>query len=382
MKMKKIEKKIAKLEEKKLKEPSTKLDKKIMKLEKKKVKLEKWLKIKLPFRILIKGLATWLIIGGVCYGCSYVPVLKEVKMVAMATISYVAPEPVATVLDIVTLNVGVNNNDFEWLKTTLMAYMNEEIELETNYTDNDIGTGYTYDGTSYIYTINGQQVTEEEYNQYISKKNEELENMAQEVLGTTDVNEMSSMSISDILIKVATNATPEIVSQFLDTSNLTDESKQRLEQDINRALKIIPKLNNNQMNELVEIISSLNNKSQVDAETMAKVQKMSEDFIENTRTTGKITYSSYNQLVSNLNSTGDTYDISLEIKVLDDNPGSGVVIGENTFYSIYTPQILDEVNNGGAKMLKEGDIIRVQITSLSTGVIVAEYSGMITVNGK
>lgn len=254
-KMRKLEKKINKLTEKNNITPKKSIEKKITKLEKKKLKLEKWLKIKLPFRILIKGLATWLIIGGVCYGCSYVPVVREVKMVTMATLAYVAPEPVAKVLDVITLNVGASNNDFEWLKTTLKAYMNEEVKLETNHTDVGIGTGYTYDGESYDYRVNGQKVTEEEYNQYVAQENEKLENMAQDVLGTTDINTMSTMSISEILMKVATNSTPEIISQLLDMSNLTYESRQKVEQDINRALKILKKLNNNQMNELIEIIN-------------------------------------------------------------------------------------------------------------------------------
>ena len=260
-KMRKLEKKINKLTEKNNITPKKSIEKKIMKLEKKKAKLEKWLKIKLPFRILIKTGVTWLIIGGVCYGCSYVPVVREVKMVTMAAIAYVAPEPVAKVLDVVTLNVGASNNDFDWLKTTLKAYMNEEIKLETNYTDVGIGTGYTYDGESYDYRVNGQKVTEEEYNQYVAQENEKLENMAQDVLGTTDINTMSTMSISEILMKVATNSTPEIISQLLDMSNLTSESRQRLGQDLNKGLKILKKLKNNQMNELVNIITNIYNEA-------------------------------------------------------------------------------------------------------------------------
>ena len=51
-------------------------------------------------------------------------------MVTMAAIAYVAPESVAKVLDVVTLNIGANNNDFEWLKTTLLSYLNGEIKLD------------------------------------------------------------------------------------------------------------------------------------------------------------------------------------------------------------------------------------------------------------
>lgn len=260
-KMRKLEKKINKLTEKNNITPKNSIEKKLTKLEKKKVKLEKWLKIKLPFRILIKGVATWLIIGGVCYGCSYVPVVKEVKMVTMAAIAYVAPEPVAKVLDVVTLNIGASNNDFEWLKNTLRGYISGDIELQTITTDDNLGTGYMYDGTTHVYTINGKEVTEKEYNQYIAERNEKLDNMAQDVLGTTSADDLSTMSISEILMKVATNSTPEIISQLLDMSNLTSESRQRLEQDLNKGLKILKKLNNNQMNELVNIITNIYNEA-------------------------------------------------------------------------------------------------------------------------
>lgn len=253
-KMRKIENKIAKLTEKNSIQIKSSTSKKIMKLEKKKAKLEKWLKIKLPFRFLIKTGITWLILGGLCYGCSYVPILKEVKMVAMAGIAYVAPEPIVKVLDVITLNIGVNNNDFEWLKNTVEAYINEEKEIETNNADSNVGTGYIFDGETTVYKVEGREVSQQEYEKYVKEQSNKLDNMVQEVLGTTDANEISSLPISQIIMKVATNSTPEIISQFLDIVNLTTESRQILEQDINKALKIIPKLNNNQMNEIVDII--------------------------------------------------------------------------------------------------------------------------------
>lgn len=260
-KMRKLEEKIAKLTEKNNVTPKKSIEKKIMKLEKKKLKLEKWLKIKLPFRFLTKTGVTWLVIGGVCYGCTYVPVVREIKMTAMAAISYVAPEPVAKALDVVTLNVGTNKDDFEWIKNTLLSYINEEVKIETV---NSGTTGrYSSDGMSNKYYLNGKEVSEAEYKKYqadsIKKGKEqqkEVEQLAKEVFGTASEDELTSMSITEILMKVATNSTPEIVSKVLDMSNLTKESRQRVEQDINRALKIIPKLNNNQMNELIEIINN------------------------------------------------------------------------------------------------------------------------------
>lgn len=363
MKMKKLEKKISKLEEQKLKKPSSRLDKKIIKLEKKKVKLEKWLKIKLPLRILIKGAATWLIIGGVCYGCSYIPIVKEIKMATMGAVAYVAPDPVVKVLDVVTLNIGANKNDFEWLKTTLQSYLDDESKLEV-----DNNTGFVYDD----YRINGQQVTEEEYNQYISKNNEKLDNMAEEVLGATSLEQMSSMSIPEILIKVATNSTPEIVSQFLDMSNLTKESKQRVEQDVNRAIKIIPKLNNNQMDELVNMINSKNEENQKQDKLQAEFQMLCSEFIESVRTTGKVTSSNYDKIQEKIKSTNDTFNVETEIKVLEETNQS--INGEIPYSST-------KLNIADTHTLREGDIISITITN-SANQIIASYSGMVIVNGK
>lgn len=281
-KMRKLEKKINKLTEKNNITPKNSIEKKLTKLEKKKVKLEKWLKIKLPFRFLIKTGVTWLVIGGVCYGCSYVPVVREIKMTTMAAIAYVAPEPVVKVLDVVTLNIGASNSDFEWLKTTLLSYLNEEIKLDTVSDDStNYSSGYSQDQSDYSYYIGERPVSEAEFKKYQAdweKKNQEQQEktneLMQDVFGTTSANDLTAMSIPEILMKVATNSTPEIVSKVLDMTDLTEESKQRVEQDINRALKIIPKLNNNQMNELVEIITNEMRKMQ------EKSDKMYQDALE------------------------------------------------------------------------------------------------------
>ena len=262
MKMKKLEKKISKLEEQKLKKPSSRLDKKIIKLEKKKVKLEKWLKIKLPLRILIKGVATWLIIGGVCYGCSYIPVVREVKMATMAAIAYATPEPVTKVLDVVTLNVGVNKDDFEWLKTRLQNYINGEIQLNVKQDESESNYIYIYDEDSdacYIDYNSENQPSDEEY---INDKNKEIDELTEKALGTS-INNVNSMSIPEILMRVSINSTPELISKILDTTNLTTESKQILEKDINKALKIIPKLNNTEINELIELITNMFNNNEI-----------------------------------------------------------------------------------------------------------------------
>ena len=113
------------------------------------------------------------------------------------------------------------------------------------------------------------------------KQQAKQEELLNDVLGTTSADDLNSMSIPEILMKVATNSTPEIVSKVLDMTDLTEESKQRVEQDINRALKIIPKLNNNQMNELVDIIQNAMNRSSEEYEkakdAMEETQRQMEE---------------------------------------------------------------------------------------------------------
>jgi len=139
------------------------------------------------------------------------------------------------------------------------------------------------------------------------------------------------------------------------------------------------------------------------------VQTAVAEFVNKTRTTGRITASDYDKLVSDLYATGNTYDINMEIRVLDENIGKKEVslgtdastkIGENIYYSIYTTQIMNELDTNGVKYMKEGDIITVNASnsnstisqslknffySLSgnnTYTIVGSQSGIVTVTGR
>ncbi len=99
-----------------------------------------------------------------------------------------------------------------------------------------------------------------------------------------------------------------------------------------------------------------------------EIQSIVEEFVNNASNTGKITTSDYDKLVADLNATGNTYDIEMELKVLDENPtkkntglmGDETKIGENTYYSRYTSQILDTLDRDGTLYMKKGDIITVK----------------------
>ena len=103
------------------------------------------------------------------------------------------------------------------------------------------------------------------------------------------------------------------------------------------------------------------------------VETATADFVDTIRTTGRITPDNYSNFVQNITATGNTYDVEIEVQVLDENPGKkaeqaeATVIGENVYYSIYTSQILDVIapDDGTTKPsnynLKEGDIVSVKV---------------------
>jgi len=138
------------------------------------------------------------------------------------------------------------------------------------------------------------------------------------------------------------------------------------------------------------------------------VQTATNEFVDSSRATGKITIANYNKLISTLTATGNTYDIEMEVKILDENIGKksawiqGTVIGENTYYSVYTTQIADVIqadNGTGIYAMKEGDILSVTVKNTNktmaqtirgvfytisgngTYSIAAQHSGVVTATG-
>lgn len=140
------------------------------------------------------------------------------------------------------------------------------------------------------------------------------------------------------------------------------------------------------------------------------VETATADFVDTIRTTGRITPDNYSTFMQNITATGNTYDVEIEVKVLDENPGKkteqaqSTVIGENVYYSIYTSQILDIIDpDTGTSQnynLKEGDIVSVKVkntnltlaqqlknffytvTGNDTYTIAAESAGMVNATGK
>lgn len=137
------------------------------------------------------------------------------------------------------------------------------------------------------------------------------------------------------------------------------------------------------------------------------VQTTTTEFVDNVKKTGKLTEENYGKFVEQISATGNTYDVELKVQILDENLGKKAStvamdkIGENQYYTMYTTQVLDAMNNNSkALTLKEGDRISVNVKNTNTTIsqqlknflykvtgndsyqISAESSGLVTVNGK
>ena len=136
------------------------------------------------------------------------------------------------------------------------------------------------------------------------------------------------------------------------------------------------------------------------------VEAATTEFVDTARTAGKITRANYDKFLETITSTGNTYNIEMQVQVKDENLGKKTSqvkrdkIGENVYYSIYTSQIEEAINNNGAYYCKEGDIISANVKNTSQTIaqqfknffytvtgndaytIASEHAGVVTANGK
>ena len=136
------------------------------------------------------------------------------------------------------------------------------------------------------------------------------------------------------------------------------------------------------------------------------VQTATTEFVNSVKTNGSITEANLNSFIQTLNATGNTYDVDIEVKILDQNLNKKLgqankeKIGENEYYSVYTSQIEQIIKNSGKYSLKEGDMISVTVKNTNKTIaqmlkgffysitgndnyqIAASVSTMITVSGK
>ena len=139
------------------------------------------------------------------------------------------------------------------------------------------------------------------------------------------------------------------------------------------------------------------------------VETATTEFVDDVRTTGKLSLDKYSKFEENNSSTGNSYNVEMELIVLDENPGkkttqaNATKIGDNVYYSKYTSQILDDITDSSGKSktisLKEGDIFSANVKNTNTTMsqqlknflykvsgndtytIAAEHAGIVTANG-
>ena len=140
---------------------------------------------------------------------------------------------------------------------------------------------------------------------------------------------------------------------------------------------------------LMFIFPLMSTSDRTDDITTQAVESATTDFVDEIRSTGKITQDNYDNFIQTISSTGNSYNVEMEVQVLDDNPGKKVTeaeytkVGENYYYSEYTTQILDEINSdAGAMYLKQGDMVTVSVknTNRTIGTILRDFFYSVTGN--
>ena len=135
------------------------------------------------------------------------------------------------------------------------------------------------------------------------------------------------------------------------------------------------------------------------------VQTATTEFVDKIRTTGKITLDDYEQFLSTLTATGNSFEVEMLVQQLDENPGMKTTqaeitkIGENLYYNKYTSQIEEELNLKSRITLKEGDLVSVTVKNTNKTIsqmlrnffymvsgndsyqISAQQTGVVAVNG-
>lgn len=102
------------------------------------------------------------------------------------------------------------------------------------------------------------------------------------------------------------------------------------------------------------------------------IELAASDFVNNVAQQGKITELEYSSLIQKINATGNTYEVEIEARILDDNPsritttGSSTLIGENKYYSVYTNTIIEKLQTGQDYYLKTNDYIILTIKNANT----------------
>lgn len=101
------------------------------------------------------------------------------------------------------------------------------------------------------------------------------------------------------------------------------------------------------------------------------IQTTLDNFVNTVASKGTLTLKDYEELEAQLEATNNSYDIELVINVADVNPGKKTdnqKVGDTTYYSVYTVQIKDALDQNQVYYLKEGDYIKVSVKNINTTI--------------
>lgn len=139
--------------------------------------------------------------------------------------------------------------------------------------------------------------------------------------------------------------------------------------------------------------------------TQLTVQAETTQFVDSVRQKGIITSDEYYKFIKAVTLGGKiSLDIDIELKILDENPNIKITqseqtkIGENLYYNLYTSQIESKLGTDTRILLKEGDIVSVNVKNRNktmsqllrsmfyhitdqTYQIAASHAGIVTVDG-
>ena len=136
------------------------------------------------------------------------------------------------------------------------------------------------------------------------------------------------------------------------------------------------------------------------------VQTATTEFVDDVRSTGKLTSDDYDNFVQRIAATGNAFIVNMEAKRLDENSrkkaaqAASTKVGENQYYSEFTSQIEEKLGKAPyVYLLKEGDIFSVTVKNSNVTIaqslknffysvggnntysIVGQHSGIVNVNG-
>ncbi len=122
---------------------------------------------------------------------------------------------------------------------------------------------------------------------------------------------------------------------------------------------------------LMAVVPMMISAGQQDNIAQISVQSIVSEYGNKIVSKGLLTVEDKAAFEQSLGATGNTYDVTIELSILDENPGKKVSdgntqkIGQNTYYVVYTSQVENYLKDGNIQ-LKKGDIVKIEVKNTNT----------------